>query len=183
MNAGNTQPPSITHHFPFLPSPPLFLSLLPCVSPLCFCLEVEPIVLDSLPHHWKSSSTCDAEQAKKHRNMSRLQQRWFREEECSILYAGRISLIEVSAWENCGCVRVNVWVRQKLHSSQRWWGIWLSLQASFDCVCVCVETPPHGDANCKTYHLVYLWCWDSKVEAVGYIITLHHWAITLRIHS
>lgn len=28
-------------------------SLLPCTSPLCFCLEVEPIVLDSLLHHWK----------------------------------------------------------------------------------------------------------------------------------
>lgn len=37
------------------------------------------------------------------RNMARLQQRWFKEEECSILYAGRISLIEVSAWENWMC--------------------------------------------------------------------------------
>lgn len=66
----------------------------------------------------KGFSICDAEQAEMHRNMARLQQSGFREEECGILYASRISLIEVSARENCGCVRVNVWVEQKLHSSQ-----------------------------------------------------------------
>lgn len=104
------------------------------------------------------------------------------EEECSILYAGRISLIEVSARENCGCMRVNVWVQQRLHSSRWWWGIWPSSLASFDCVCTCAD-PPRGDSNCKTYHLVYLWCWGSKVEAASNIITLHHQAITLRIHN
>lgn len=61
-----------------LPPSPSFC--FPASLLLCFCLEVEPIVLDSLLHRWKSSSACDAERAKKHRNMACLQQRWFREE-------------------------------------------------------------------------------------------------------
>lgn len=85
--------------------PPLYFSL---STTLSYCtLHISSVFLPgsgtdrsgfSPPSLKKKLSTCDAEQAKKkHRNMACLQQRWFREEECSILYAGRISLIEVSA--------------------------------------------------------------------------------------
>ncbi|KAI9543459.1 hypothetical protein NQZ68_012110 [Dissostichus eleginoides] len=53
--------------------------------------EVERMVVDASVT--ESCSTCDAE----HRRMACLQLRRFRERQRSVLYAGRISLIEVSA--------------------------------------------------------------------------------------
>lgn len=52
-------PPHHHHHHH-----PAVLSPLPCISPLCFCLEVELIVLASSIAA-KASLACDAEQAKK----------------------------------------------------------------------------------------------------------------------
>ena len=118
-NAGKTQQAYFVFFFGLLqcppfslsPSPSLFISPLPCNSPLCFSLEVEPIALASLLHHWKSSSTCDAERAEKAQGIWHVSSNVGSERRGGrILYAGRISLIEVSAWENCRCMRVNVWV-------------------------------------------------------------------------
>lgn len=106
LDARNTQQGNFVFYFrgPHLSSPstPLFLSA-PCFPAHLLCVSAWKWnrsfwILSSITEKKKKLSTCDAEQAKKkHRNMACLQQRWFREEECSILYAGRISLIEVSA--------------------------------------------------------------------------------------
>lgn len=123
MNAGNAQQGYFVFFFfgPTIFLPSLALSLFPSPTP-----PLLPCLLCVSAWKWNrsfwilSSITEKApllvmqsgakKKKKKAQEYGMSPARWFREEECSILYAGRISLIEVSAWENCGCVRVNVWV-------------------------------------------------------------------------